>query len=198
MKYVVFLSPSLISLSLDLCLALISFIFQSLSNFRHKDFLLSLSCEFRYCYSTKNSNPSTSDIMLAFLFLSSPPIFLLHPLILFLSSLIFVFNISMGSEELISMSKVLLTTSTKPSTSDHHFSNLKRGSFTFPCSPALIRNGLWSLTPFVGVFCTGKIQGGQDRAFQFRGALANYKARGDLSWFSPLFRGNSPTSRGLI
>jgi hypothetical protein len=50
----------------------------------------------------------------------------------------------------------------------------------------------------VDVFCTGKIQGGQDRAFQFRGYLVNYKAHGDLSWFRPLLRGNSPICSGFI
>jgi hypothetical protein len=40
--------------------------------------------------------------------------------------------------------------------------------------------------------------GGQDRAFQFRSGLVNYRAHGDLSWFRPLLRGNSPTSNGLI
>jgi hypothetical protein len=29
--------------------------------------------------------------------------------------------------------------------------------------------------PTIGIFCTGKIQGGQDHAFLFRGGLANYK-----------------------
>jgi hypothetical protein len=50
----------------------------------------------------------------------------------------------------------------------------------------------------VGVFCTGKIQDGQDRAFLFRGGLVNYKAHHLLSWFKPLLGGNSPTSSGLI
>jgi hypothetical protein len=44
----------------------------------------------------------------------------------------------------------------------------------------------------------GKLWGGQDRAFQFRGGLVNYEAHHDLSWFRPLLRGNSPTSSGLI
>jgi hypothetical protein len=52
-------------------------------------------------------------------------------------------------------------------------------------------------TPIVGVFFTSKIQGGQDRVFQFCG-LANYKVHGDLSYSRPLLRGNSPTSSGLI
>jgi hypothetical protein len=52
--------------------------------------------------------------------------------------------------------------------------------------------------PYVGVFHTGKIQGGQDHVFQFRGGLVNNEAPNDLSWFRPLFRGNSPTSSGLI
>jgi hypothetical protein len=38
-----------------------------------------------------------------------------------------------------------------------------------------------SRSGIVGVFCTGKIQGGQDHAFQFRGGLVNYKAHDDLS-----------------
>jgi hypothetical protein len=50
----------------------------------------------------------------------------------------------------------------------------------------------------VGVFCTDKIHSGQDRAFQFRGSLANYEAHGDLSWFRRFLGGNSPTSSGLI
>jgi hypothetical protein len=37
--------------------------------------------------------------------------------------------------------------------------------------------------PIVSVFCTGKLQGGQDLAFPFRGGLANYEAHYDLSWF---------------
>jgi hypothetical protein len=52
--------------------------------------------------------------------------------------------------------------------------------------------------PTINVFYTGKIQGGQDHAFQFQGSLANYKAYGDLSWFRPHLRGNSPMSKGLI
>jgi hypothetical protein len=46
----------------------------------------------------------------------------------------------------------------------------------------------------VGVFCTGKIQGGRDCKFQFRDGFANYKAHYDMSWFRPLLAGNSPTS----
>jgi hypothetical protein len=40
-------------------------------------------------------------------------------------------------------------------------------------------------TPIVDVFCTCKLWGGQDRAFQFRGGLVNYEAHYDLSSFSP-------------
>jgi hypothetical protein len=47
-------------------------------------------------------------------------------------------------------------------------------------------------------FCTGKIQGGQDRAFMFLDGLANYKAHYSLSSFRPLLEGNSPTSSSLI
>jgi hypothetical protein len=50
----------------------------------------------------------------------------------------------------------------------------------------------------VGVFCTSKIQGGQDHMFLFRGSLVNYKAYYGLSWFRPLLGGNSHTSSGLI
>jgi hypothetical protein len=52
--------------------------------------------------------------------------------------------------------------------------------------------------PTVGIFYTGKIQCGQHRAFQFRGALTNYKAHYDLSWFRPFLGGNSPMSNDLI
>jgi hypothetical protein len=40
-----------------------------------------------------------------------------------------------------------------------------------------------SLTPkvLVGVFCTKKIEGGQDRSFLFQGGLVNYKAHYGLS-----------------
>jgi hypothetical protein len=51
--------------------------------------------------------------------------------------------------------------------------------------------------PTVDVFCTGKLWGGQDRAFQFQGGFANYEAHYDLSWFRPLLRGNSPISSFL-
>jgi hypothetical protein len=51
---------------------------------------------------------------------------------------------------------------------------------------------------YVDVFCTGKIQGGQDRAFLFRGGLANYKAHYGLSCFSHLLGGNGPTSNLFI
>jgi hypothetical protein len=44
----------------------------------------------------------------------------------------------------------------------------------------------FSVVCFVGVFCTSKIQGGQDHVFLFRGGLANYKAHYDLYWFRPL------------
>jgi hypothetical protein len=37
--------------------------------------------------------------------------------------------------------------------------------------------------PTVGVFYTGKIQGGQDHIFLFRGGFTNYKAHYGLSWF---------------
>jgi hypothetical protein len=53
-------------------------------------------------------------------------------------------------------------------------------------------------TQTVSDFCTGKIQGGQDRAFLFRDGLVNYKAHYDLSWFRPILGGNSHTSSGLI
>jgi hypothetical protein len=53
-------------------------------------------------------------------------------------------------------------------------------------------------TPTVSIFCIGKIQGGQDHAFLFRGGLANYKAHYVLSWFRPLLGANSPMSSGLI
>jgi hypothetical protein len=52
--------------------------------------------------------------------------------------------------------------------------------------------------PTVDVFCTDKIQGGQDRAFQFLGGLVNVVAHKDLSWFRPLLDGNSPMSSSLI
>jgi hypothetical protein len=35
--------------------------------------------------------------------------------------------------------------------------------------------------PTISVFCTDKIHGGQDHAFQFQCGLVNYKAHGDLS-----------------
>jgi hypothetical protein len=66
---------------------------------------------------------------------------------------------------------------------------------------------LWSSTPscrgkaaptLVYVFCTGKLWGGQDHAFQFCGGLVNYEAHYDLSWFRHLLGGNSPTSNNLI
>jgi hypothetical protein len=47
-------------------------------------------------------------------------------------------------------------------------------------------------------FLHSQEQGGQDCTLQFWGGLANYKAHGNLSWFRPLLRGNSPTSSGLI
>jgi hypothetical protein len=50
----------------------------------------------------------------------------------------------------------------------------------------------------VSVFCTGKIYGGQDRAFLFWGGLVNYKTHYSLSWFRPILEGNNPTSSGLI
>jgi hypothetical protein len=50
----------------------------------------------------------------------------------------------------------------------------------------------------VSVFYTSNLWGGQDRAFQFQGGLAYNKAHYDLSWFSPLLKGNSPTSSSLI
>jgi hypothetical protein len=66
-----------------------------------------------------------------------------------------------------------------------------------PVSLSLMCSRLESCT-FVGVFCTNEIYGGQDRAFQFHGGLANNKAHSDLSWFKLLLGGNSPTSNGLI
>jgi hypothetical protein len=52
--------------------------------------------------------------------------------------------------------------------------------------------------PTVGIFCTGKIQGGQDRMFQFCGGLVDYNAHYSLSWFGTLLGGNSATSNDLI
>jgi hypothetical protein len=49
-----------------------------------------------------------------------------------------------------------------------------------------------------GVFCTGKIQGGQDRVFLFWGGLVNYKTHYGCSWFKPLLWGNSHMSSSLI
>jgi hypothetical protein len=48
------------------------------------------------------------------------------------------------------------------------------------------------------VFCTDKIQGGQDHALLFRGGLANYKVQYSLYWFMPLLKGNNPMSSSLI
>jgi hypothetical protein len=48
------------------------------------------------------------------------------------------------------------------------------------------------------IFCTDKIQGGQDRAFQFRYGLTNNKTHNNLSWFRPLLLGNNPMSSDLI
>jgi hypothetical protein len=50
----------------------------------------------------------------------------------------------------------------------------------------------------VSIFCTDKIQGGQDLVFLFRDGLMNYKAHYGLSWFRPLLGRNSPTYSGLI
>jgi hypothetical protein len=50
----------------------------------------------------------------------------------------------------------------------------------------------------VGVFYTGKIQDGQDRALQFWDGLVNNEAHSDLSWFRSLLKGNSPTCNSLI
>jgi hypothetical protein len=52
--------------------------------------------------------------------------------------------------------------------------------------------------PTVGVFCTDKLWGDQDRAFQFRCGLTNYKAYYNLSWFRLILEGNSPMSSDLI
>jgi hypothetical protein len=52
--------------------------------------------------------------------------------------------------------------------------------------------------PTVGVFCIGKIQGGQDCMFLFRDGPVNYKTHYDLPSFRPLLGGNSTTSNGLI
>jgi hypothetical protein len=50
----------------------------------------------------------------------------------------------------------------------------------------------------LSVFFDQQEQGGQDHVFKFRDGLENYKAHYDLSWFSPLLRGNCPTSNGLM
>jgi hypothetical protein len=50
----------------------------------------------------------------------------------------------------------------------------------------------------VGVFGTGKLWGGHDHTFQFRGGLVNYKAHYVLSYFRPILIGNNLTSNGLI
>jgi hypothetical protein len=50
----------------------------------------------------------------------------------------------------------------------------------------------------VGVFCTCKIQGFQDRVFLFQDGLTNFKSHYILFWFRPLLGGNSPTSNDLI
>jgi hypothetical protein len=40
--------------------------------------------------------------------------------------------------------------------------------------------------PTISVFYTNKIQGGQDRAYQFQGILANKEAHNYLFWFRTL------------
>jgi hypothetical protein len=52
--------------------------------------------------------------------------------------------------------------------------------------------------PTICIFCAGKLWGGQDHAFQFRGGLVNNEAHYDLSWFRPLPGGNSSTSSNSI
>jgi hypothetical protein len=59
-----------------------------------------------------------------------------------------------------------------------------------------ILNFIFSIV--VGVFCTSKLWGGQDRMFEFRGGLANYELYYDLSCFRSLLRDNRSTSSGLI
>jgi hypothetical protein len=54
------------------------------------------------------------------------------------------------------------------------------------------------LLVFVGVFCTRKIQSGQDCTFLFQDGLANYKEHYSSSWFRPLLADNSPMSSGVI
>jgi hypothetical protein len=67
----------------------------------------------------------------------------------------------------------------------------------FPSHVSLEGTGLMRFS-IVGVFCIGKIQGGQDCAFLFRGGLVNYKTHYNLSWFIPLLGGNSTTFNSLI
>jgi hypothetical protein len=62
----------------------------------------------------------------------------------------------------------------------------------------ILQQKLLVKTLCVGIFFTGKIQGGQDHAFILCGGLANYKAHYGLSWFRSLLGGNSPMSNGLV
>jgi hypothetical protein len=69
---------------------------------------------------------------------------------------------------------------------------------TFSSCPTSHPSIRWSTQGIVSVFCTGKIQGGQDHMFLFRDSLANYYTHYDLFWFRPLLGGNSSMSSGLI
>jgi hypothetical protein len=53
-------------------------------------------------------------------------------------------------------------------------------------------------TPTVGVFCTDKQQGLQDRMILVLRWSLKQQAHKNLSWFKPLNEGNSPMFGGLL
>jgi hypothetical protein len=87
-KYAVFQSPSLMSLSLDLCLALISSIIQIYSIFMLISFLLSPSIRVGGCCSANRSSLSISGRILVLYLFMSTSMFLVHPFIFSLNILI--------------------------------------------------------------------------------------------------------------
>jgi hypothetical protein len=122
-------SPSLIYLSLVLCLALISSLFNIWSSWIHAFFLSSLCWADIICVSASLSSLSIVDRReFLFLFISDS-IFLLQPLSFFLRILILNCQTSNRSSTGHSESQLFFTILEKPSTLSHHFSNLKNRVF---------------------------------------------------------------------
>ena len=136
-------------LSLDLCLALISYWSQIFLSSPWTKFNLLVSASERSVVSALISRESNSRrrSLLYLLRLASSLEF--HPLVVLLNLLILICQFSRGQQLPVGSFQIFLTSSVKSSLSNHHFSNLKLLLFGVWLRPESHNKGVWSL-PHLG------------------------------------------------